>query len=37
MIVLDNDIEDLESITEKYYIAVRKKRVVKGKVQQIVE
>lgn len=30
-------IGDLESTTEKYYIAVRKKRVVEGKVQQIVE
>lgn len=30
-------IGDLESTTEKYYIAVRKKRVVGGKVQQIVE
>lgn len=30
-------IGDLESTTEKYYIAVRKKRVVEGKVLQIVE
>lgn len=30
-------IGNLESTTEKYYIAVRKKRVVEGKVQQIVE
>ena len=30
-------IGDPESTTEKYYIAVRKKRVVEGKVQQIVE
>ncbi|MCM1540416.1 MAG: hypothetical protein NC121_04065 [Blautia sp.] len=30
-------IGDLESATEKYYIAVRKKRVVESKVQQIVE
>lgn len=30
-------IGDLESTTEKYYIAVRKKRIVDGKVQQIVE
>ena len=30
-------IGDLESTTEKYYIAVRKKRIVDGSVQQIVE
>ena len=30
-------IGDLESTTEKYYIAVRKKRVVEGKVQRVVE
>lgn len=30
-------IGDLESTTEKYYIAVRKKRLVEGKVQQVVE
>lgn len=30
-------IGDLESTTERYYIAVRKKRVVEGKVQQVVE
>ena len=30
-------IGDLESTTEKYYIAVRKKRVVEGKMQQVME
>ncbi len=30
-------IGDMESTTEKYYIAVREKRVVEGKAQQIVE
>lgn len=30
-------IEDLKSTTEKHYIALRKKRIIEGKVQQIVE